>query len=180
MLPQSLISGPVALRRFVVGDAPRVELLAGDREVAETTALIPHPYPEGAAAAWLASHGAAVSAGTEYTYAITESGGPLVGAIGLRPDPGERENVGYWIGRAYWGRGYATAAAQAIIVLAFEFLDLEAVTASCLVRNPASGRVMEKCGMRLLRHERRAHRGTLEDFCVHGITREAWAARMAE
>ena len=180
MLPQSLLAGPITLRRFVAGDAPRVELLAGDRSVAETTALIPHPYPEGAAAAWIASHGAAVSAGTEYTYAITEPGGPLVGAIGLRPDPGERENVGYWIGRAYWSRGYATAAVQAIIALAFEFLDLEALTASHLVRNPASGRVMEKCGMRILRTERRAHRGTLEEFCVRGITREAWAARMAE
>jgi RimJ/RimL family protein N-acetyltransferase len=178
LLPQSLLAGPVALRRFVASDAPRVELLAGERAVAETTALIPHPYPEGAAAMWIASHGAAASAGTEYTYAVTEPGGPLVGAIGLRPDPGERENVGYWIGRPYWGRGYATAAAQAIIVLAFEFLDLEALTASHLVRNPASGRVMEKCGMRILRTERRAHRGTPEDFCVRGITRDAWVQMM--
>jgi ribosomal-protein-alanine N-acetyltransferase len=178
LLPQSLLAGPVALRRFVAGDAPRVELLAGDRAVAETTALIPHPYPEGSAAAWIASHRAAASAGAEYTYAITEPGGPLVGAIGLRPDPGERENVGYWIGRAYWGRGYATAAAQAIIVLAFEFLDLDGLTSSHLVRNPASGRVMEKCGMKILRHEHRAHRGALEDFCVWGITREDWTKLM--
>jgi len=180
LLPHSLLASPIALRRFVASDASRVELLAGDRAVAETTALIPHPYPEGGAAAWIATQGGAASAGTEYTYAITAAGGPLVGAIGLRPDPGERENLGYWIGRPYWNRGYATAAVQAIIVLAFEFLDLEALSASHLVRNPASGRVMEKCGMRILRTERRAHRGTLEEFCLRGITREAWAARMAE
>jgi len=162
------------LRRFVAADAPRVELLAGEREIAETTALIPHPYPPGAAAAWIATHGAAAAADTEYTYAITELDGVLVGAIGLRPHPAERENLGYWIGRPYWARGYATAAARAMIAIAFALLDLDAVSASHLARNPASGRVMEKCGMRLLRAGRREHRGADEDFCVRGITRDEW------
>ena len=174
MLPERLLAGPVALRRFVASDASRVALLAGEYQVAETTAFIPHPYPQGAAAAWIATHDAAAAAGAEYTYAITDHGGLVVGAIGLRPLRGERESIGYWVGRPFWGRGYATAAAQAIIVLAFELLDLENVTASHLVRNAASGRVMEKCGMRLLRHERRDHRGAAEDFCVRGLTRDEW------
>jgi RimJ/RimL family protein N-acetyltransferase len=176
LLPEKLLAGPVALRRFTAADAPRVQLLAGEREVAETTAVIPHPYPDGAAAAWIAIHEVARAAGTEYSYAITASGdGLLVGAIGLRPDSGEHETIGYWVGRPYWNRGYATAAAQAVIVLAFDFLDLDDVTASHLVRNPASGRVMEKCGMRALRTETRDHRGTPQDFCIRGITRDAWA-----
>ena len=174
MLPERLLAGPVVLRRFVAADAPRVELLAGEREVAQTTALIPHPYPAGAAAAWIATHGAASAAGTEYTYAITELDGALVGAIGLRPRPAERENLGYWIGRAFWGRGYATAAARAMLAIAFGLLDLDALTAAHLARNAASGRVMEKCGLRLLRIERREHRGAPEDFCVRGITRAGW------
>lgn len=178
MLPERLLAGPVVLRRFVTADAPRVELLAGDRLVAETTALIPHPYPEGAALEWIATHDVAAALGKEYTYAVTEPDGLLLGAVGLRPDAGEHENIGYWIGRPYWGRGYATAAAQAIIALGFGLIDLEAITASHLARNPASGRVMEKCGMRLLRTGRRDHRGALEEFCVRGITREAWEARM--
>jgi [ribosomal protein S5]-alanine N-acetyltransferase len=180
LLPESLLAGPVALRRFVASDADRVELLAGEYEVAETTALIPHPYPRGGATAWIATHDPAAAAGVEYTYAITDHSGLVVGAIGLRPLRRERETVGYWVGRRYWGHGYATAAALAIIVLAFELLDLEAVTASHLVRNVASARVMEKCGMRLLRHERRDHRGALEDFCVRGITRDEWERSMAE
>jgi RimJ/RimL family protein N-acetyltransferase len=179
LLPERLLAGPVVLRRFVAADAPRVELLAGDRLVAETTALIPHPYPEGAALGWIATHEAAASLGTEYTYAVTEPDGLLVGAVGLRPDPGERESIGYWIGRPHWGRGYATAAAQAIIALGFGLIDLGAITASHLARNGASGRVMEKCGMTLLRTERREHRGAPENFCVRGITREAWEMRMA-
>jgi len=174
VLPERLLAGPVALRRFVASDAERIERLAGEREVAEMTALIPHPYPPGAALAWIATHGSASAAGSEYTYAITEHDGLVVGSIGLRPLRGERETIGYWIGRPYWGRGYATAAAQAVIALAFELLDLELVTASHVARNAASGRVMEKCGMRLLRRERREHRGAPDDFCVRGITREEW------
>jgi len=176
VLPERLLAGSVALRHFTAADAPRVQLLAGEREVAESTALIPHPYPDGAAAAWIATHESARATGTEFTYAITESGEDvLIGAIGLRPGPSEHESFGYWIGRPYWNRGYATAAAQAIIVLAFEWLDLDELTASHLARNAASGRVMEKCGMRLLRTETRDHRGMPEEFCVRGITREGWA-----
>jgi len=176
VLPERLLAGSVALRHFTAADAPRVQLLAGEREVAESTALIPHPYPDGAAAAWIATHESARATGTEFTYAITESGEDvLIGAIGLRPGPSEHESFGYWIGRPYWNRGYATAAAQAIIVLAFEWLDLDELTASHLARNAASGRVMEKCGMRLLRTETRDHRGMPEEFCIRGITREGWA-----
>lgn len=177
MLPERVLAAPVALRPFEMRDAPRVQLLAGEREVAETTALIPHPYPDGAAEAWIAMQARERAAGREFTYAVTSSeDGIVVGAVDLRPAPGERESLGYWIGRAYWGRGYATAATRAIIALAFGLLDLDVLTASHLARNAASGRVMEKCGMRLLRSGSREHRGTQEPFCVRGITREAWLA----
>ena len=178
MLPERILASPVALRRLAISDAPRVQLLAGERAVAETTALIPHPYPDGAAIAWIEEQAQAWTAGKEYTYAI-EMDSVLVGVIDLRPVAAERENLGYWIGRAYWGRGYATAAANALIALAFALFDIDRVTASHLARNPASQRVMEKCGMRLLRTGTRAHRGVAEAFCVRGITREEWEARMS-
>ena len=179
MLPERVLAAPVVLRLFEMRDAPRVQLLAGAREVAETTALIPHPYPDGAAEAWIAMQARERAADREFTYAVTSSEeGILVGAVDLRPAPGERESLGYWIGRPYWGRGYATAATRAIIALAFSLLDLDALTASHLARNPASGRVMEKCGMQLLRTGTRVHRGAQEPFCVRGITREAWLAML--
>jgi [ribosomal protein S5]-alanine N-acetyltransferase len=175
LLPERVLAFPVALRPFARDDAPRVQVLAGERAVAETTALIPHPYPDGIAEAWIAAQAQDRAAGCEYTYAITlATDGLLVGAIGLRPSPTEQESVGYWIGRAYWGRGYATAAARAVIALAFSLLDPDLLTASHLARNPASGRVLEKCGFKLLRTERRAHRGADESFCVRGLTRAAW------
>ena len=175
MLPERVLAYPVVLRAFQASDAPRVQLLAGEREVAEPTALIPHPYADGLAEAWIAAQAGDRTAGREYTYAVTSGAdGLLVGAIGFRPLAAEHENLGFWIGRSYWGRGYATAAARAVIALAFGLLDIEALTASHLERNAASGRVLEKCGMRLLRMEARLHRGRQEPTCVRGITREAW------
>jgi RimJ/RimL family protein N-acetyltransferase len=175
LLPERALAFPVALRPFAPGDAARVQLLAGERAVAETTALIPHPYPDGAALSWIAAQARDRAAGREYTYAITvATDGLLIGAIGLRPAATEQENLGYWIGRAHWGRGYATAAAGAVIALAFSLLDLDGLTASHLARNPASGRVLEKCGLEPLRTERRRHRGVEEEFCVRAITLASW------
>jgi RimJ/RimL family protein N-acetyltransferase len=180
LLPERALAFPVTLRPFELRDAPRVRLLAGERAVAETTALIPHPYPDGAAEAWIAGLAREQAAGREYTYAITScDDGTLVGAIGLRPVATEHGNLGFWIGRPYWGRGYATTAARAVIALAFGLLDIDALTASHLTRNPASGRVMEKCGMRPLGTRTRDHRGTQEEFCLRGITRDEWEHRVA-
>jgi RimJ/RimL family protein N-acetyltransferase len=180
LLPERALAFPVALRAFTHADAARVQVLAGERAVAETTALIPHPYPDGAAAAWIAAQARDRAAGREYTYAVTAAGDELVlGAIALRPAATEGDNLGYWIGRAYWGRGYATAAARAVIALAFTLLELDLVTASHLARNPASGRVLEKCALRPLRTEVRLHRGADEPFCVRVLSRAAWEQDVA-
>ncbi|MDQ2963425.1 MAG: GNAT family N-acetyltransferase [Pseudomonadota bacterium] len=180
MLPERALAYPVTLRPFGLRDAPRVQILAGGREVAEMTALIPYPYPDGAAEAWIVAQAREQMTGREYTFAVTSSDdGTLVGAIGLRPVATERENLGFWIGRPYWGRGYATAAVRAVIALAFGLLDIDVLTAAYLARNPASGRVMEKCGMSLLGTERRNHRGVEEEFCVREITRDDWERLLA-
>jgi RimJ/RimL family protein N-acetyltransferase len=177
LLPERVLASPVALRRLALADAPRVQLLAGEREVAEMTGLIPHPYPDGAAEEYIAAQNQAWETGKEYSYAVLTGDETLVGMASLRPVAAERENVGYWIGRPYWGHGYATAALRAMVALGFVLLDVEKLTASHLARNPASGRVMEKCGMRLLGTGEREHRGTIEAFCLRGITRQDWEQR---
>jgi [ribosomal protein S5]-alanine N-acetyltransferase len=175
MLPEHVLAWPVVLRHFVAGDAAGVQQLAGDLAVADTTAAIPHPYPDGLAEAWIAGHAAERARGVQYAYAITRAeDNVLVGAIALRPVPNEHENVGYWIGREYWNQGYATAATRAIVTLAFRCLDCQQITASYLARSEASGRVLEKCGLVIVRRETHDHRGRDEAFCVRGITRDAW------
>jgi len=175
MLPERVLCSPIVLRHFRPDDAAGVQQLAGERAVSDTTAVVPHPYHDGIAEAWIASHENDRASGRQYTFAVARAADELlIGAIALRPVAHQRENVGYWIGRQYWGNGYATAATRAVIALAFSCLDCHQITASHLVRNPASGRVLEKCGLVLIRSELRDHRGQLEEFCVRGITRDAW------
>jgi ribosomal-protein-alanine N-acetyltransferase len=175
MLPERIFCAPVVLRHFRPGDAFRVQQLAGDRAVSDTTAVIPHPYRDGMAEVWIATHENERTSGKQYAFAIARAVDELlVGAIALRPVASEHENLGYWIGREYWGHGYATEATRAVVALAFSCLDCQQITASHLARNPASGRVLEKCGLVLVRRELRDHRGQPEEFCVRGITRDAW------
>jgi [ribosomal protein S5]-alanine N-acetyltransferase len=137
------------LRPFELADAERVQQLAGDFEVADTTLNIPHPYREGMAEAWILTHKPMFRAGVLANYAVTFRSGELIGAVGLRIDPRHNNaELGYWIGRAHWGNGYCTEAARGVLVYAFYVLELNRVHASHLARNPASGRVMQKLGMR--------------------------------
>jgi RimJ/RimL family protein N-acetyltransferase len=140
----------LVLRPFAVEDAPTVQCLAGAREVADTTLTIPHPYPDGAAEAWIGAHAPAFAAGRLATYAVTDrAAGALLGAVGLQIEPGHAlGELGYWIGVPYWGRGYATEAARALMRYGYARLGLHRIQARHFLRNPASGRVMEKLGMR--------------------------------
>lgn len=178
--PEHIDAGIVTLRRFTLADAREVQVMAGDWEVARNLVdLVPHPYPDGAAEAWISSHAQARASGGEHTYAITRAAdGALVGALGTRPN-GVHEHFGYWVGRPHWGRGYATAAADAAIALLFARTALDAIWSTYLADNHGSGRVMEKNGMIELRDEARIHRGELRPFIVRGITRAAWDARQA-
>ena len=161
----------LTLRPFNPGDAPRVQLLAGAREVALNTLLIPHPYPDGAAEEWIASHEQQAQRGI-VTFAIDD--GELVGAIGLEIHAAhDRAEVGYWIGVPYWGRGYATEALVEVIRYAFEELQLNRVYAHHYSRNAASGRVMQKAGMKhegsMRRHVKKW--GELLDVEWYGIVK---------
>ena len=165
----------LVLRPFVPADAPEVQRLAGDREVASTTLNIPHPYADGMAEAWIASHEPAFARGERLTLAVTgRDGGQLLGGISLRlVARDENAELGYWIGRPYWGRGICTEAAAALVAYGFETLGLHRIHASFLARNPASGRVMQKVGMtregRLREHVKKW--GVFEDLEKYAILR---------
>lgn len=137
------------LRPFEMADAPVVAELCGEWEVASTTASIPHPYEQSMAEEWIASHKPALENEEAVTFAITrlETGG-LIGAIGIHIHRQLRlGELGYWIGKPYWNRGYATEAVRAVIAYGFDELGLNRIQARYMTRNPASGRVMEKAGM---------------------------------
>lgn len=138
------------LRPFRLEDAPMVQRLAGAPEIADTTMHIPHPYLDGVAEAWIAKHPTEWADGRLATFAITErADGALAGAMGLTIAAAyENAELGYWVGVPYWGRGYCTEAARAVLEFAFDQLKLHRVQARHYTRNPASGRVMQKLGMK--------------------------------
>ena len=174
--PERITSLPVVLRTFTLADAPHVAELCGDWEVARMTARVPHPYTLEMAESFIGACNEAWASGAAPTYAIARADdGVLVGAVGISKDVLEEgESLGYWIGRPHWGNGYATAAVRAMLSLAFSQMSIDVLTAIHLVRNPASGRVMAKCGMSEVRREMRSHRGDLEEFRVWQIDADAW------
>ena len=147
----NLETSRLLLRPFSPEDANRVRGLAGEYEVARYTEAVPHPYGEGEAERWIASHANELNRGTGITYAITiKESRDLIGAIGLViVTKHKKANLGYWIGQPYWGIGYCSEAAKRLIAYAFDVLAMHRVIARHMECNPASGRVMQKIGMTL-------------------------------
>ncbi|AOV15730.1 hypothetical protein BJI67_00450 [Acidihalobacter aeolianus] len=182
MSPLPTLETPrLRLRPFAATDAPDVQRLAGDFAIADTTAHIPHPYEDGVAESWIATRAEAFAQGTGLSLAIAaRSGGDLIGAISLMQiAPGHQAELGYWIGRPYWGNGYCTEAGEAMLRHVFGELGLIRVHALHLSRNPASGRVMQKLGMRHEGHRRQHHlrHGRPEDIELYCILKQEWAER---
>jgi len=148
MRPQpTLTTGRLTLRPCVAEDAEAIQRLVSDIEIARNTLNIPHPYPDGGAAEWIAKHAGPLEDDQEIVFVIVvRDSGELAGVMGLVPKKHDRAEIGYWIGVPYWGRGYATEAARAVIAYAFE-AGFNRVEAEHFSRNPASGRVMQKAGM---------------------------------
>jgi RimJ/RimL family protein N-acetyltransferase len=156
--PPTLATDRLLLRAFRPSDAETVHELVSAYEIALNTISIPHPYPEGAAAQWIATHPGRPD---DHVFAITRrDDGALVGCIGIHVQPDhDRAELGYWIGVPYWGAGYATEAGRAVVAWGFESLGLNRIFAEHFTRNPASGAVMRNLGMKpegtLRRHVRK-------------------------
>jgi [ribosomal protein S5]-alanine N-acetyltransferase len=166
----------LVLRPFTPADANDVQRLADDRDIASTTASIPLPYDDGVAAQWIATHHRRFEQETGLELAIThDPDGTLVGALGLRFElEHDRAELGYWIGKPYWGRGYATEAARALVQYGFDTLGLHRIYARHLTRNPASGRVLQKIGMTHEGHRRQHDKkwGIFEDEELYGMLKD--------
>ena len=169
---------PVALEH-----APAIQMLACDPRIAATT-NVPSPYPPDGAATWIRFTMAQRELGSEMNFAIFD-GGTLVGVCGvlaMNVDTGDGPSrdgvVGYWIGVPYWGQGYATAAATELLRVAFEEKDLGKLRSACLVRNPASRRVLEKVGFRFIGYgSHPASKWTIDDrFAMFELTKDEWRA----
>ena len=172
------------LRPFELADSRDVQRLAGDRLIADTTLNVPYPYADGLAEQWISKHRPAFDAGEALTFAVVpQQGEELIGAVGLTIDRRfDSAELGYWIGRPFWGRGYCTEAAAAVLNYAFLELGLHRAHASHLLRNPASGRVMQKLGMvrEGLRRQHVKKWDRYEDLVNYGILRHEWRSQSGD
>lgn len=171
----TLCTERLVLRPFALADATDVQRLAGSRAIADTTLRIPHPYLGGAAEEWIQTHAPGFAARTQATFALAPRGGEVIlGCVGLVIDADNAAaELGYWVGESCWGQGYATEGGRAVLDFAFGLLALHRIHAAHLVRNPASGRVMQKLGMTFEGIHRHAVRkwGVFEDVAHYGILR---------
>ncbi len=136
---------PISTRRLVLrplndGDVPELAQLAGDWDVARMTARIPYPYSEELAREWVASLGA-----DEFVRMVTLKG-TLIGAVGYVAEAHGSAEIGYWIGKPWWGRGFATEAAGALVRHCFTAGGFKTLTCCHFADNPASARVIQKLG----------------------------------
>ena len=132
------------LRPLRASDAGPLTLFASDSRVARMTTSIPHPYPPGAAAAFIETTNKGKRGEEVWVIDATPSDGEeLVGVIGFRADP---PSIGYWVGPPYWGAGYATEAVQALVRHLFDTRALPALDAVVFMDNAASVAVLRKAG----------------------------------
>ncbi len=159
----------LTLRRLTLGDAAAIQPLADDWEVAKQTANLAFPYGAAEAQAFIARALAAHRSGRELTFAIVrKQDAGLIGLLGLVADVAPME-VGYWLGRAFWGQGYAAealAAAQNYVQSQLRHNRLHAVV---FAENAASIRVLTKCGFSFLEESREdmPHRGGMRSLHLY-------------
>jgi RimJ/RimL family protein N-acetyltransferase len=133
----------LVLRAPRLADANAVALLLNDRRIADNLSRVPHPYSRADAEEFITRVN---QPGGEVAFLITRPDDTVIGTCGIAKLDGVNPEIGYWLGVPYWRQGHATEAVRALIDHAFADLGLETLQAGARVSNPASRRVLEKCG----------------------------------
>lgn len=171
----TLLSPRLTLRPYRLDDVEALEALAWAPEIVDTTV---HSYQPGASGEWIGTHAALAECGKGFFYAIERSeSAEFVGHIDLMITPAHRRGtLGYWIGFPHWKQGYATEAAATLVDYAFGPLGLNGIIAAHFTRNPASGNVLQKLGMRRegTRRQFFLKDGTFEDMDTYWMLASDW------
>ena len=174
---EKIVGERVILRKLRMSDADEIVKYCKDLDVSRYTQHIPHPYKKKHAVWWIKHCEKERTQKKGYTYAM-EHDGALIGAISLYPRTEGVAEMGYWLGKPYWGQGFTTEAAKLVLEEAFKSLKLHKIYANHHPKNPASGEVMKKLGMKyegLLREHVKA-KGKYWDLVYYGILRKEFKA----
>jgi RimJ/RimL family protein N-acetyltransferase len=170
----TLETARLKMRPYAEADIPELLPLIGARDVAATTLRIAHPYTEEHARELLTL---AQEPDKVWLAIVLRSDGRQIGGIGLRlSEQHQHAELGYWLGVAYWGQGYATEACRELLRYGFEDLGLHRIFASHFKHNPASGHILKKLGMSYEGCQRQhLHKwGEFIDLELYGLLRQEW------
>jgi ribosomal-protein-alanine N-acetyltransferase len=137
----------LVLRAFTSEDVQRVFDIQSDFEVTRMLAIPAYPPALDDIAAWLRDHAVEWQAGTAYRFAVVADG-RVIGCADVDEIADGAGELGYWLDRAYWGRGLASEAAAAVHGFATDILGLRRLEAGHAADNPASGRILMRLGFR--------------------------------
>jgi len=167
------------LRPIEGSDVPAIQHAAGAREIADTMISLPHPYPAGEAERYVARQHSERETGCAACFTIEQKKeGSFCGLVELRDIDREhfQGELSFWLTVRVWGQGYMSEVIQAVVRYAFESLRLNRLYAYHMLRNPTSGRVLEKNGFKqegLLRQRVRKWE-QFEDVALWAILRQEW------
>jgi RimJ/RimL family protein N-acetyltransferase len=166
-----------------MADAQSIVRYAGEKQVAQMTATVPHPYSREEAEKFIFSCRAGNAAGRQIALTVTRKGkqGEAIGMIGIHETRPGHAFMGYWLGSPFHGQGLMSEAAEAMVALAFRASDLETLDAEALVENAGSRRVLEKCGFAYVDSGpvNLPVRGGVFQRARYALDRNAWAIRSA-
>jgi RimJ/RimL family protein N-acetyltransferase len=134
------------LRRTRNSDAQTMACRINNPEILRMTATLPMPYFTLTAEFWLMRASADWRRGESFAYAITAEDDSMMGVVDLFKNDQNDWEIGYWIGKEFWGHGYMPEAAKGLLRESFRVFDTPYIDAGYFADNPASGRVLEKLG----------------------------------
>ena len=139
------------LRKFKLRDAPDLQRILGNKEIAKTSVSIPHPYENGMAEDWINRQEGYFQRGLCLNFAvILKSEDRYIGAIGFNEifKQHNRAQLGYYFDQDYWGKGFGTESVRAMIHHGFSELKFHKISSDVILPNSASIHILEKVGMK--------------------------------
>jgi [ribosomal protein S5]-alanine N-acetyltransferase len=173
------------LRPLSLADTPSFQRGASDRKVADTMISIPHPYPDDEAEQYIKRQISKLETGHSFSFVIERKPeAAFIGIIEIRDIEREHSQaeLSFWLATEVWGQGYMSEALKPMLCFGFENLDLNRICAYHMVRNPGSGKVLQKNGFTqegVLRQRVRKW-GVFEDVKIWAILRGDWQGGAGE
>ncbi|HEY9657869.1 MAG TPA: GNAT family N-acetyltransferase [Allocoleopsis sp.] len=167
------------LRPLNSADAPAIQEKVSMMAIADTTISIPHPYPDGEAECYITRQLDASEAGYAITFGLErKSHSGICGILEVREIEQEhaQAELSFWIAAEFWGQGYMSEALKPVIAFGFNHLRLNRLYAYHMLRNPGSGKVLQKNGFvqEGVLHQRVRKWGVFEDVALWAILRQDW------